>query len=865
MGRGKTKTTVKPTRTPTFTKTVLASTISKVLAGTTALTACGVVTAQELEEIVVTAQRREQSIQEVPYNISAYTGATLENSRVADFASLGSFVPGLALTDVGPAVRGNNNNFILRGINANQTSNGLAFPNQTVAPVSTYLGETPIFFPMQLSDIERVEVLRGPQGTLYGSGALGGTIRVIPKAPDSSELYAELNAEGSVTDDSDEANGSFDAVVNIPIVEGRSAFRASGGYKRLGGFIDHNGLVELGGGTAAGGSLDIPTPSVPGDLSSGFVLRSPVDDVNDSESVYLRAGLALDVTDTFDVQVSYIYQHDEVDNPQVHNPDNNGVFVDNSVVDFPGALHDNANGVVGGQFPNGGTFFPGNDNYDVSQLIDQPYERDVNLIKVDANLELGFATLTSASSYYENDADYLRDITALFNATPGAGSTSLAYYYGFYPRLLAYDEARTEETGFVQEIRLASTTDSQFQYVIGAFYQDLEINFNTEQFNAGVTEFDQSPVGVGFHANPDTFGDLVFTNDRVFDFEDIAVFGEVTYNISDRWQVTGGVRAFWQEFTNTFSQVIPFCGVFCSDDGVNPFGATSLLNTVDVNDQIFKLNTSYDFNDDMKVYFTYAEGFRRGGANGVSTVGPFASLPEIITYTPDKTQNYEVGLKGTLADQYFTAAVFHIRWDNFQFDDFNSAGAVIAVNGGEATSQGVELEMAGRLRDGLTYSFGYTFTDAELSQSFVIEDLVQGIGLPPAALITGNDGDRLPGVPRHSLSLSSDYFHSLGSSSDLSLNWHVNSSYRSAALSNFNDITSAGRNFFESKGFSIWDASVTLASDSKNWYASLFVDNIGNSLGSTGGVPATQWGTRGAISFVTRPRTAGIRFGWKTN
>jgi len=224
-----------------------------------------------LEEIVVTAQRREQNIQAIPYNISV--GAEdLRRSGTTSLSQLTHNVPGLTAVDAGPAARGNTNDLTLRGLRTDGPggagNNGTDVPAQTVNSVSTYFGETPVFFPIALHDIERVEVLRGPQGTLYGSGAQAGTIRFIPKRPTFDAVGGEVNVSGGSTAGADgKGNGSIDAVLNLPL-SNQLALRLVAGDERLAGFINQVALWQRDG----TGRYAPATSSIAGDLYSGPVL-----------------------------------------------------------------------------------------------------------------------------------------------------------------------------------------------------------------------------------------------------------------------------------------------------------------------------------------------------------------------------------------------------------------------------------------------------------------------------------------------------------------------------------------------------------------------------------------------------------------
>ena len=197
-----------------------------------------------LEEITVTAQRREQSIQDIPYNISAYSDEYLKSARAFDIGDVSRLVPGLNFKDQGASLRSSRNSFILRGINANDSR--LIFGTDVSSgAVSMYFGETPLFFPIVMKDIERVEVLRGPQGTLYGSGSLGGTIRFIPKAADFDGFSLDVNTHLDSMWESGEIGYGGDIAVNVPLVENTLALRLVASWDDLGGFVDGIGLVPF--------------------------------------------------------------------------------------------------------------------------------------------------------------------------------------------------------------------------------------------------------------------------------------------------------------------------------------------------------------------------------------------------------------------------------------------------------------------------------------------------------------------------------------------------------------------------------------------------------------------------------------------
>jgi outer membrane receptor protein involved in Fe transport len=180
-----------------------------------------------MEEVIVTATRRSQSTMDVPYNISAISAESLERTGVIDFSKLVQMVPGLAYIDQGPRDAGINSTLIMRGLNADPGI-GSDVISLAAPTVSTYVDETPLFVNLHLYDLARVEVLRGPQGTLYGSGSLGGTIRYIHEKPDLTELSAQIDTRLSRTENAGGENYDLAAVVNIPVTDS-FALRIAGG------------------------------------------------------------------------------------------------------------------------------------------------------------------------------------------------------------------------------------------------------------------------------------------------------------------------------------------------------------------------------------------------------------------------------------------------------------------------------------------------------------------------------------------------------------------------------------------------------------------------------------------------------------
>ena len=255
-----------------------------VLALTSVALMSGPAIADQLDEVVVTATRRNATTEDIPYSISAISEKTLEDNHVTSLADLTKQIAGLAFCDQGPLSR---SNIVLRGINANGTDHPSV---TTVPPVSTYIGETPLFIPLQIDDLNRVEVLRGPQGTLYGSGSLAGTLRFIPNKPDLSGVHGDIEADGSQVEVGHDFNDRFTGMLNLPLAS-TVAFRVSAGYQHYAGFIDEKYIVKLGApSTAKNSPVGVPVSADPNNILGPMVF-TPKDNANDSNQSHVRAAL----------------------------------------------------------------------------------------------------------------------------------------------------------------------------------------------------------------------------------------------------------------------------------------------------------------------------------------------------------------------------------------------------------------------------------------------------------------------------------------------------------------------------------------------------------------------------------------------
>ncbi len=258
-------------------------------------------TTGEIDEIQVTATRRSESISDVPYNISAVSGADIAAAGITDLQALTHLIPGLVSPDLGARASSINSNLTIRGLNASAVK---AETQQIAAPlVSTYVDETPLFANLKMTDIERVEVLRGPQGTLYGSGSVGGTVRLIHNEPDFKSTQFDVSTRASHTENATNPSEAVDFIGNLPIGE-TLAFRGSGGYERLAGFTDALSVAVLG----PNAQPVLADPANPLTSPPVFAEQRGVDW---SDTWYTRGALLWKPNEAFRLTLSYQHQTDQ--------------------------------------------------------------------------------------------------------------------------------------------------------------------------------------------------------------------------------------------------------------------------------------------------------------------------------------------------------------------------------------------------------------------------------------------------------------------------------------------------------------------------------------------------------------------------
>lgn len=768
-------------------------------------------------ELVVTATRRNESVLKIPYNISAISGQDLSKNGITSLAGLRNEVVGLQAADYGERGASVNNNFVIRGITTNDIGVGESeFPNLAGSTVSNYIDDIPLFVNLKLTDIARVEVLRGPQGTLFGADSEGGTVRTIHNKPDPGGFDAWVDTSASGTVRANAPNASVDGMINLPLND-HIALRVDAGYERMAGYITaDNAVVFDKGGTFLPLTAQpiLADPANP--LTSPFVTQT-LHNINYSNTWYVRADGLWKASDHFSAEASYQHQ---------------ASYANAFNFEYPGA------------------------DYVTHRLLPiNPSQTDTDLGALTLTSDFGFGTITSSSSYYHVGTHDLYDNSGI--------DTEYPYYYGAYPRLTTTNYDFNSDKAFTQEIRLVSPRGKIFDYVVGAYYQnrrDRAYSVETVPGFAAWAALPGSDGGSGAFADylVDYYGgtrpgslspaDLSYDFLRDVHFTDLAGFGEVTAHLTSQWRITGGVRVFKETFAQTTIQHLYNAGTTFGSDSLGTSEGTGQKTSYDA---IFKGNMSYDVTAHTLAYFTFSQGYRAGGANAypIGTCN-FCNDGSLQDFGPDRTDNYELGIKGLVGRLQYSADAFDIEWSKIQLEVSSTAGTPIIINGGGARSRGVELEGHYAVSDAVKVSAGYAYTDATLTDSFNVD----------GGNFTGAAGTALAGISRHQVNGAIDLTPRLFGRQKV--DFHLDGSYRSSFT---NQIETDLPNFVRLKGYGLFNAYVQ-TSAGPHATVQVFAQNLFNTKAITarsslgpGGPGYDQAETFEPSEFVTRPLTVGLR------
>jgi outer membrane receptor protein involved in Fe transport len=770
--------------------------------------------AEMLEEIVVTATRREANVQDIPFNIAAIGGADLEARGVRELSDIARGTPGLFVLDQGARA---SNAIVVRGLNADPVAASEALGNDAGGTVSTYIGEIPLYIDLKPMDMERVEVLLGPQGTLYGAGTMGGAVRYIPKRPQLGISTLGLRADAYGLSKSDGVGTDVGATLNLPIGES-FAVRVVADYFDDPGFIDYDRVVQ---------EIGVSNPNV--DVSDPAAYAANLRREKDADYVKTftgRIGLRWKPSDALDFNLTHYYQDQEI-----------------------GGRTINSDAVLG-------------TGRHVSGLrVEEPNERKNNLTALEITAGLGFAELTSATGYSTYKEGGQRDQTDLL--------ITLEYSYEAFPSFTAFTRETQDDEIFTQEFRLVSQTEGRLSWIAGAFYSKLDGYADSKEFTPGFSEFAVAEFG-GDQVRPDN---LEYFSVNKIELEETALYGELSLQLTDRWQVTVGGRYY--EYDLKTQDAVDFPLFFTVFDGRDPDSIVLDFEPGGQKDDgfLFKFNTSYDVTDDVMAYLTVSEGYRIGNSNGVAPCPPDlepgqpanCGLPDELQFSPDQTVNYEIGLRSRWLDGRLTlnGSVYYIDWQDPQLAATTvNAQLPIRKNGKGAESQGFDLSVDWLVTDQLSLRANYAYVKAELTD--LAPDLIGTIEDDSFApvFVDGLPGDRLPGSPEQQGSVFVSYEMPLGDN-ELRLNYGV------SAIGDVLTRT-GGRGDGEAlPGFAIHQASVEWRRGP--WAATLYADNLLDKYAETGArntpayirtssdIDGETVVVRRYYKDVLRPRKVGLR------
>ncbi|MFV1998585.1 MAG: TonB-dependent receptor, partial [Acidiferrobacterales bacterium] len=743
-----------------------------------------------LEEVIVTATHRELSLQEVPQSITAFTTMDIERNNLQNLEDLVRALPSLGLINSQPG----RNDLVYRGV----SSGSQEF--YTDSQVAVYLDETPMAaisqqpFPRMI-DIERVESLPGPQGTLFGSASQSGTLRIITNKPNMDGYSGQFFGALSTTrggEQSYEANGW----INIPMGDS-FAIRAVGYYVKEGGYID-NVLAK---------TFVDPVPGGPQfDNTNAAVVE---DDFNDYELTGGRISALWNITDKWSATLAIISESSKNDGAWESDP---------SLGDFK-----------------------------VARFFDEFRDDEWTSYGLTIQGDLGFAALTSNTSFFDRKIVYEWD-----NMYYEQWKDS---YYGYYYGYALYNTQYTfgtifndqNQSRFSQEIRLASQSESRFQWMIGAYYEDLQDDWYYGADNPQLMEtigweyaqylayyYSYYGYDVAYPLPATTVG---YSNRLDRQVKQTSIFSEISFDLTDKWTVTGGARWFEYDRYDFKQNQFP--------EGLAPLGSLD-TNGIYVSegkpsDTLLKFSTQYQIDDTKMVYFLYSQGFRLGGTNSQRAANT-GQVP--LEYGPDTLDNYEIGLKSQWLDDRLlvNATFFLMQWDDYQQSSSSGIGPWWlrgTFNAADAEIMGLELNGTALFTDNFSFTYSLLWSDPEWTTDFTFPDgdmIEKGMTLPtsPEWKAFAALNWTFPGALgteevflRYDYSYQSETWNTLQSIMDNNPEgiidaWNVSNLQVGARLKNDWTVTFVLRNLFDQKAIATLYNGANYASD---WFGTDFNRN----------------------------------------
>ncbi len=639
---------------------------------------------QDLQEIVVTAEKRESTVQKTPISITAISGADLQASGLSDFTSVAQQVPGVSFKTSGPG----QTEFEMRGLTSTGGESptvGFYLDDAVLTPAAMAQNGKTVIDP-SLFDLSRVEVLRGPQGTLYGAGSMGGTIKLVTNQPDPHAFGANVEVIGSDTTGGGGFNHTENVMLNIPLMQDVVALRLVGTDKNIDGWIDRKVVSPF--------PVEVNNSTARGDVAGAPVAQ----DIRHSNTERLQAGrasLLIQPTDRLSITAGFMHQSLTQDGP--------------NTIDSP----------------------PLNEVHYQPFDVAEPFEDKFDLYTLTGKYNFDSFQLVSATAYWDRQQNQTQDISEAMQDYIGgffgppaswpfsstgtvkeAGNT----WFGLGAGTITEDDYTRQ---FSEELRLASTGSGPLQWLVGGYYSSFGATSHVYSFYPLTNN--------GFNADFGT--NNLADNHRKVDIDQYAAFGEVSYMLPGNFKASLGAR-YYQYHSNSVTSV----------SGVSANGTSNPLFGLAQNSGATpKLDLAYIPDDNTTVYATVSKGFRPGGPNSPIPVPPCPSAAP-TQFGPDSVWNYELGEKLRFFDSRLSVngAIYYEDWTDVQQQVAPMCGFKFTANAGKATVYGAELEVAVVLMPGFVLSQNAGYTHATNSTTLPAAGVVAGQRLLDVPEVTAN-------------------------------------------------------------------------------------------------------------------------------
>jgi iron complex outermembrane recepter protein len=762
----------------------------------------------QVNEVIVTARKRgEEKLQDIPTAISAIGSAQLEKMGVKDFTDFAYEVPGLTFNDQGAGEK----RYIVRGVYSPGQEQVAVYYDEVPAPgIQSSTGDSGSQTPdLKLVDMERIEVLKGPQGTTFGANSQTGVVRFITKKPDLTDVSGQVDANAQYMQHGDPGAGA-NAAFNLPLIQNVLGVRLTGYYDHTGGYIDN---VRL-------GTTDINWSRTEG--GRALIRYQPVDGTTIDGMLWLQN------RDIGGANNYYPYDSFHV---RGNNPNDNGYY--DSVPNFA--------------YFNTGTF-------NTADYVQTPLPDKQQIYSLTLTQDVNFATLTATGSLYKRNFGFFRDNTwavislglgpASLQGTPAcfksaaAPNAATCIRGDLFPELTNQTQDITQKAG---EIRLNSSGDGPLQWLAGFFYRDRDSNFQSVSpvvdGDTGLP-FAQTAPSPGYSTLPGAGIEgcqpcaLARYNERYIN--ERAEFGEITYKFFSKLEAEVGLREFGASQTDTGFYLFQF-PTFGNSLPAPAYGHFSQ------NKLIKKFQLSYRPTEDVTIFALASQGFRLGGTNQST----FAAVPK--GYGADSLWNYELGIKSSWWERRVTvnASIFDIEWDNIQVSGRDPTGSFGFIsNAGKARVTGLEFESFVHPVRGLDFSAGFEY----LPERQLTQDEVNNVVVAP-----GKAGDKLPRIPGFTGDVSTQYTHSLSALPEWAAWARADYAYHGQSATDFRPNSFA--TYRIQHAYEITNFRVGATNERTGLDLALYLDNAFDVQGDVYLVAATATPT---AKYTNQPRTIGL-------